>query len=496
MKKIILYLIICLLILGSTGCNRLINHRAVSKYQKEAEKKEINSKVLDEAFVLNSELLKKSLLKEDEAFLLGNDMYYIEDDEYFYSQFFQTLLLVSGKGEILKRFTDVQLIGRAGIIKKNSKHYLGTYTDRGYLYGLYDFSKLDWEVEPTFKHIEQLSANYFSAVSEGERLGVINQDGNTVIAFDFLENEGYFRHMEDHLIFCNYEKMYILVYDLNGNQICEIPGYSAEPFGEYLMVYDTTSRAKLYDVKGNIVTDTNAQPEIEYYYDTYADKIIEVQENEYRVYDKDLKLLCKGAINNKESLYPQGNYFVIYSEVNGIYSEKYYDYEGNLLVTDQGAPYNRTNYRYLYYYNDELDQVQLLDTSDMKRFTLNHPLTESQSLIELGEKCLGISDYVDNVNRMQIYNKNGDLIFDNQVEWAFTVSDYILCTTQIDYNSIGARSHYVLLDHEGNKLYQSKSYEYIIPLNDSVLFVQRGCFLGIMDMKGNWLFKTITTEME
>lgn len=61
---------------------------------------------------------------------------------------------------------------------------------------------------------------------------------------------------------------------------------------------------------------------------------------------------------------------------------------------------------------------------------------------------------------------------------------------------MSARSYYTVLDKTGKILYKSKSYEYIIPLTETLLFIQRGNFLGIMDLDGNWLFKTINGEME
>lgn len=499
MKKIVFCLVLSLMITGLSACSNLFNDKAVSKYQisKESKPKLTNPKKDSaETLILNSEPLAKSLLNKDEMFLLGNDMYYIDRESYFYGQYFHTLFIISGKGEIINRFTDVDLVGAGGIIDKDSKFFMSAYTSRGYLYGLYDFNAMDWEVEPTFKRVEQISKGYFSAISEGGRLGVIDQLGNTVIPFDFGENEGYFRHVGDYFIFCDYEKMVLLVYDKAGNQISEINGYSGESFGKHIMVYDTSAQLKLYDVNGNLTFDASTNPQIAYTFDPYVNKIIELEGNEYRIYDDAYQLLCKGNINADEYVYPQEKYYTISNNSNGEYSEKFYDYKGNLLVTQEGKAYNRTNYRYLYYQNHERNEVDLLDTTKMKRIILKGTIKDNQSLIELGEHCLGISDYENGVNRMKIYNKNGDLILDDEIEWAYAVGDYILCTSRLDYTFMNARGYYTLLDQEGEIMYQSQSHEYIMPLNDSLLFVQRGCFLGIMDMEGNWQFKTIISEME
>jgi len=481
-KRIACFIILISMTLVSfSGCKKdfLESFKDVEESTKKSTQENVTKTAV---YSYKTPILKKSLLKMDEVFLLGNDLTVISEGIY-YNQYFDNLYIISGKGELIKQFQNVELLGQPGILNVNKNLYMGTYTNEGYLYGLYDFKKLDWSIKPQYSNMIPISENFYKVIDQDENSGVINSEGKVIIPFKYPSNYS-FRMAEDYFICSSYEENQVLILEEGGKVITIIEGCDAEAIGNNLLVYHIDGNNSLYDLQGKPVFDNLSQ---EYFFDSYYKKIVEHEGNHYRIYNEDLRMLCELQLKEGQELYTQENFFTVNIENNGAYIQEYYDYDGNLLTDESGKPFTHVYSSYLY--SRQNTTTNILDTKTMKHITLQESITDDMSIVEIGKGFFGITNYTNDYYRMNIYNDQGEKLPSKEFEWAYTFGDYIVGTSEpeyiYDYNFICT-----IIDFKGKVLYESSDRENISPVSDSILFAKRGNFIGIIDMDGKWIFKT------
>ncbi len=442
--------------------------------------------------------LEQSILKEGEVFLLGtpfSDFFHV-----YGSTFYEKLYIVSGKGELLHQMNNVTLPENTSqIIDTEQKLFLGVYQAGEMVYGLYDFKAMNWHIEPLYKDVNYSGDGYFSAVKEG-KIGILNRKGEVIVPFELDEDAyNFYRSSQSsqYFTFYSYNVEAYKVYDIKGQLIIKDSPHQISGFGSYLVHHDYTKNNSsfLTNTAGEVLLESSDFYNITLLggFDREEYLVYKDMEN-YTVYDLELKPLLKLPIGNI-------NYVEMYKNW---YSTS--DFEGNMqffwldgplagqeISSQTGDVYTRivynSRYTTCYIGRDYTDGFEILDLNSNKTysFPVEGDLIYYFEVFEDGSYFYAVDD--PNGFHLYMYQEDGTPLFDEIYNNIFAYDNWVILQAGSQYQDNQLQAHNTLIDKEGKILYQSEFNERISPVNDDYLFLQRGNYLGIADLEGQWIFK-------
>lgn len=183
---------------------------------------------------------------------------------------------------------------------------------------------------------------------------------------------------------------------------------------------------------------------------------------------------------------------------SGLIVDQFYDDKGNLIKDETGIPYNQyANYNYYsnepVFYRYEQDRIKVYEYAEEKRTDLVFQEAEKYTINQITGNftILNTIDY--NNTRTKIF-MNDKLLFD--LPGYFT--GRTIGEDKLLFESYGpdANLNYLLVNLQGEILYQSEYPEYINDIGNYYIQITRGNYTVVMDYDGNNIVKTIKQELK
>lgn len=431
-----------------------------------------------------------------------------------------TVTIYKGHWESVRVLQNAYIGQNKGLIPEDEKLCIGYATDQeqgefSMSYGLYDLKKNDFAIPAKYSSIFVLDEEkgYYVVEDEGGVYNLLDRNGKTLIS-DFMYGEGFGITKEG-----DYYWLYQYNWETN-EELYTIYDANLEPVKNITRNY---FNGELYNADGSLYfskemfmnkygfTET---PEDEFYASSYnvgeALFSIDYNGNSY-VLNRDLDILSQIDHNTGSATYYNVYYDIFsVSQYNyETYTETglFYDIEGKLIVDEEGNSYTNivsTNY-WRGNDSDELEQIlygvtdHILRLYDYRNKTfMKIDLGDWQNInIEYVNQDMVVVHKIDGEQRTRVY-KDGRLISDKKGLYYLAYNpnnykqDYFLLTC---YGNTGTENYHILYSNQGEILYESKSSENIISIDEYYIQLERGNYWGVMDHKGDYIIRRIKNSL-
>ena len=401
------------------------------------------------------------------------------------------------------------------------------YVFKTYNYGLYDLNSAKWIIEPTYANIDTLVGGYeyvtdkdfdattllFAGYSENyDKVDIIDYKGNIILDDFETGSYGGVSYEDGNIIVSDYESMKEKVYDMKGERLEErdsdmsgdyepydISGYTisynedgtkqilTDPSGNKVADYDSISEA-LGGVSADYMFIEDVNSTTGMYSGTFGDYGFVCNAQGRCVYQKDMTVE-----ENYSSPALTDSGYMLYDLEND--KSIYYDVEGN-ETSGEGAK------KFEYYFSDDTITAEL--SEDKNTVTIMKDGKEANKLdvsdieattvyaIDDAETMYSVSDSTGDNTKVFI----GDKAVGTFKGYASVDGDNLVISEYKYNDSTGevVSGKVTVMDMEGNTVYESTGSEIVEQVIDNYMIIKRNNYIGICNMKGEYLYKTVVLE--
>lgn len=451
------------------------------------------------------ELLREDEIPEGHRFIAAS----YNTDSQIYSG---TITIYGGKWKKEKVIHNASLQSKVGLLGEENNIILsyaikqedGNFATR---YGIFNLQKNDFMVPPEYDYIYQFD--------EEKEHYILNKDGKSVIidgtGKEYLSssyNEGFQIYKRgDYYWLDDYSKEGVIrniydlefrlireIYDVNGTSLYEPDGtliMSKEMFMEHFGFLEAPNDEFWF--QGN---DMSPLIVVHYNRTTY-------------VMDRQWNLLVQKPDPQEWyayfSVYDDFYYESQYDSVHGIETGSFYDLEGNLITDTDGFAYTSETFivkdeytfsdHILYGVSENILRLYRLDQGS--RFRIDLGDWNSVTVSHIKDDIITVHKTV-GAEKTRIY-KGEKLLYEFSGAYYPHYFGYGrefdsgIVLSYYDYRKNGAT--YLILDENGQLLYESPGSENIISVDQKYIQLERGNYWGVLDFSGNFILKGIRSNM-
>lgn len=452
------------------------------------------------------ELLKEDEIPEGYRFIAAS----YNTDSQIYSG---TITIYGGKWKKEKVIHNASMQSKVGLLREENNIILGyaiRQEDGNFAtrYGIFNLQKNDFMVPPDYDYIYLFDEEkeHYILNKEGKST-IIDGRGKEYLTASFNEGfqiykRGAYYWIDDY----SKERVRRLIYDLDFRFIREI--------------YDVNG-TNLYEADGSLIMSEDMfmehfgfqkAPNDEFWFqgNDMSPLIVAHYNKTTYVMDRQWNLLVQKP--DPQELY---TYFTVYKDFyyessydrfHGIEKGLFYDLEGNLITDTDGFAY--TSEAFLINYDENTYSNHMLYGVSENTLRLYRLEQGTKLRIDLGDwSTVRVSHIKDDIitvhntvgaEKTRVY-KGEKLLYElrgvyyphyfgygNQANPGVVLSNY-------DYRRNGAT--YLILDVNGQQLYESPGAENIISVDQKYIQLERGNYWGVLDLSGNFILKGIRNNM-
>lgn len=402
------------------------------------------------------------------------------------------------------------------------------YVFKTYNYGLYDLGSAKWIIEPTYANIDVLVGGYeyttdkdfdattllFAGYDENyDKVDIIDYKGNIILDDFETGSYGGVSYEDGNIIVSDYENMKEKVYDMKGELLEERDMDTSDNFEPYDISGYTVSynedgtRQILTDPSGNKVADYDSISEAlggasaDYmfiedvnsttgmYSGTFGDYGFVCNAQGKCVYQKDMT-----AEDTYSSPTLTDSGFMLYDLDND--KSIYYDIEGNEISGEEEVK------KFDYYFSDDTTTAEL--SEDKSTITIIKDGKEANKLEVSDIEATTVYAVDDEETIYSVVDSTGDntkvFIGDKAIgtfKGYASVDGDNLVISEYKYNESTGEvisGKVTVMDMEGNTVYESTGSEIVEQVIDNYMIIKRNNYIGICNMKGEYLYKTVVLE--